>query len=959
MALVVRTLFGGGFLLMLAGCGSGPSRSAIEGDSLALAGRALYDAEDYEAALATFASAAVHARRAGDVPVEARALTGLGLAEYRLARLDSAAAHEERAIALWQQLGRGDEAGPAYNVLGLIRLEQNRDQDGIRALEHAVEAARASGDSTTLARALGNLALPYAYRGDFARARESARGLRSAGRSRSDALWEGNGLTNEAMIDVMIADPSSAIARLDTARHLYHQVAYQTGEQVALGQLAAAFELSGDYGSAFAVLDTALTLARGRSLHYEEAVNLRLIADLHARVGDYRRAVVQYAEAEEILRETGATADLGATLRGAAAAYDRLGNQTKALAAANEALQIDRQSGERFYELDDLVLLASLEASTGPITASDSRLAEIRGLANEIGTRGARGAALLAEARVADLRRDPMRALLASRALVAASAGDDAALAEAHALEARALTSLGRLESAVTAGHLAIAAIERLRGTLRSEPLGASLVADRADVYGNLVLALLRLGRQDEAFAVADAGRSRSLLEHLAGVPGQGAAHQLAEGEALLRTIDRLVQRLRATSAPRPDQRGQSLSADAAGIEAELTAARAAYEALVIRAAQRDLRTATLLGIEAAPRLDKVRAALGPHQALVEYFLGARLVMFVVTTQGLAVVERDIDRGALLQQVRLLRDLWGTPTVSWQSGLPTARALHGDLVAPLEESGALEHVEHLFLIPHGILESVPFAALQSSSTRQFVGERYSTARLPSAAALVALEANHAPRAAGTGPVAFAPFPDALPATRREAEAVAARLPGTTVLVGAKATESQVRAALETGAFVHVATHGVFNARNPMFSRVELTRGGTPAGSGDGRLEVHEILGLAVRSPFVFFSGCETGASREWTRDAVLGAGEMGLAQAALAAGAQDVVSTLWRIDDAGAAVFADLFYGGFGRADATHALAQAQRAMLADSRYGSPYYWAGYVLSGLGRSRPQIGSPDP
>jgi hypothetical protein len=28
------------------------------------------------------------------------------------------------------------------------------------------------------------------------------------------------------------------------------------------------------------------------------------------------------------------------------------------------------------------------------------------------------------------------------------------------------------------------------------------------------------------------------------------------------------------------------------------------------------------------------------------------------------------------------------------------------------------------------------------------------------------------------------------------------------------------------------------------------------------------------------------------------------------------------------------------------ALAQAQRAMLADGRYGSPYYWASYQLAG-------------
>jgi CHAT domain-containing protein len=169
----------------------------------------------------------------------------------------------------------------------------------------------------------------------------------------------------------------------------------------------------------------------------------------------------------------------------------------------------------------------------------------------------------------------------------------------------------------------------------------------------------------------------------------------------------------------------------------------------------------------------------------------------------------------------------------------------------------------------------------------------------------------------------------------------------------------VRAALESGAFVHVATHGVFNARNPMFSRVELSRARAPGGTGDGRLEVHEILGFTIRSPFVFFSGCETGAFREWTQDAMLGAGEMGLGQAVLAAGAQDVVSTLWRIDDAGAAAFADLFYASFGQQDAAHALAQAQSAMLAGGRYSSPYYWASYILSGLGRTRPQTERPHP
>lgn len=948
---------GTGLLLLATGCGAPAATRTGAADSLIQAGETLFGAEQYDSARATFAGAVEHARQADDQVGEARALTGLGAVERELTLLDSATTHVERAIERWRQAGRPAEAGPAWNVLGLIRLDQNRDQEAIRAFERATDAARAAGDSVTLAKSSGNAGLAYSYQGDFTRARMAFRGLREAGRARGNALWEGNGLTNEAMIDVQSGDPAPAIARLDTARRLYRRIAYQKGEQVALGQLAAAWQLTGNYGAAFAALDTALRLARGDGLRYEEAVNIRMIADLHARVGDYRRAIDQYTEAEAILRETGATADLSAALRGAAESYARLGNTVRAAEAAAEALRIDRESGEQPYELHDLVLLAVLEAANASDAAMGARLAEIRRLADTIGTRGALGAALLAEAQVADIRRRPATAARAAREVASLLPGDDATLTQAYGIEARAHAAGGQLEQAVSAGRLAVAAIERLRGSLRSEPPAATLVASQADVYGDLVLALLRLGRNAEAFAVADHGRSRSLLDNLAAVrSGAGAARDLAAGDSLLAAIDRLVQQLRASPA-RPDQRGGLLLAGAQGLEARLAGARANYEAVLIRAARQDAKALALLGADEPASLESVRSALAPRQALIEYFIGARLVIFVVTPDGLTVFDRPLDRSALLQRVRLLRDLWGTPVPDWRTALPTARALHRELIAPAEARGALAGVEELYLVPHGILEAVPFAALQDEAGRYLV-ERYATARLPSARALTVLGGDRAAQSP-MGAAAFAPFPETLPASRAEALAVGARLGGTSVALGDGATEASVRAALERGAMVHVASHGVLNVRNPMFSRLELARGGAPGSETDGRLEVHEILGMAVRSPFVFFSGCETGAFREWTQDPLLGSGETGLAQAVLAAGARDVVSTLWRIDDSGAAAFADGFYRRFGRGGAMEALAGAQRALALDGPYRSPYYWAGYTLSGQGGSRPQIEPANP
>src|SRR4030095_13124493 len=107
---------------------------------------------------------------------------------------------------------------------------------------------------------------------------------------------------------------------------------------------------------------------------------------------------------------------------------------------------------------------------------------------------------------------------------------------------------------------------------------------------------------------------------------------------------------------------------------------------------------------------------------------------------------------------------------------------------------------------------------------------------------------------------------------------------------------------------------------------------------DGRLELHEVLGLSVRSPLVFLSGCETGAGYEWTDDPIKGTAELTLAQAFLSAGASNVILTLWRIDDAGAGAFANNFYDELSKSGVALALAKAQRRMATDSRYGNPYY---------------------
>jgi CHAT domain-containing protein len=156
---------------------------------------------------------------------------------------------------------------------------------------------------------------------------------------------------------------------------------------------------------------------------------------------------------------------------------------------------------------------------------------------------------------------------------------------------------------------------------------------------------------------------------------------------------------------------------------------------------------------------------------------------------------------------------------------------------------------------------------------------------------------------------LAPLPTELPGSREEASIVAASFGATRPIVGSGATEGALRAALGRSAVVHVASHGVFDARSPMFSGIRLVAAGDASqGEDDGRLEAHEVLALTVRSRLVFLSGCETALGPSWSSSFERTEDYVTLAQAFLFAGAQNVVATLWR----------------------------------------SPYYWAAYVVSGSG-----------
>jgi len=930
-----------------------PALSTAAGIALATA-ESTYRRTEIDSARALFRSALAAADAEGDSVLRARALTWLGLTDSKQANYASAKSWGEQALALKQRLHLTRELPRSYNALGLIAYYQGRYDDALALLTSALDTARAVNDSVGITKAVANLGMVWTDLGDYARARTAYEQARDFMFATGDKRSGANALSNMGMLEIRVGNPTGAVQVLTVARAVFDTLDDAPGQESSLGQLAEAFAATGDPRLAFAYTDSALAVARRYGLRQQEVDGLRHKAALYFDAGDLQRSLSYFEQARSLATELGLQEVLAEIARGEASVLSAVGEIGRAEASANEALALHAAVGTPLEHLADRLLVAELAQRAGHRAQSAAALRAADRDAKAFPVASARVLVALTKARIADAQGEPQRSLAAL-----APVDSDLArvgpsfVAEAFAVRARSLARLGRLSAAADAGRQSVAALELVRQRFGTSALGTTFTASRAGIYGDLVLVLARLGRVNEALQIADAARGRSLLEHLdaartSGVPNVGR-DALIRGEHLLTRIDALVGHLANADSAAHAERGSTGPGTApSAMLAELVAARREYEELLMRAAESDPRSTALLGAGRASAED-VRRVVAPDEAVMEYLdTPERLVTFVVRREGITVLDTAATPDAIAARVRLARDMIGRKADGPPA--PVLGALHELLIAPAERRGLLRGVRTLIVVPHGALTYLPFSALRDTVAGQFLVERYDFVTLPSANALAALrrEPSQSPATApnATGATVLAPFTETLPGTRDEAREVG-RVLGHHPLVGLDAHERALRRALERSAVVHVASHAVLNGQSPMFSRLELSRG-SGASDDDGRFELHELLATRVGSRLVFLSGCETALGTAWSTTFLRGEDYATIAQAFLQAGASNVVATLWRIEDRGAAAFASSFYESLRDRPPAAALALAQRAMLRSRGYSAPYYWAAYQIEGAG-----------
>jgi CHAT domain-containing protein len=472
--------------------------------------------------------------------------------------------------------------------------------------------------------------------------------------------------------------------------------------------------------------------------------------------------------------------------------------------------------------------------------------------------------------------------------------------------------------------------IESVRSLLREERFQAGYIEDKYQVYVMLVRLLLQSGQLAEAFNFAERLRARSYAD----LVRKGRPRAQAAAEIELREKIRQLQKAleRENNRPHDERRAQ----DAESYSRELADAERTYQNLLddLRASDPEYAEA---GSMKVPELAKVQARLDSGTALIEYVVGQEHVLaFGLTAKQIRAHVIPLSSTNLTARIELLREL-----IARRSGdewRDPAASLARSLILPLERQGWLAGISRLYVVPHQSLHYLPFTVLPRGT--RTLGEDCAIAYLPAAAVLV-----HASVSANTSKrlLAMAPGRPGLKHVEEEARAVREFFPsGSRVLTGVRASESAFKSLAPTFGILHVATHASFNQLNPMFSALDLE----PAGTEDGKLQVHEILELRLNASLVTLSACDTAMASGHFAEVPTGDGFVGLTRAFLYAGSRSVLATLWEVDDRSTPAFMRSFYSRIEKSNKAASLSAAQRELRGNAQYQHPYYWAAFILVG-------------
>jgi len=486
----------------------------------------------------------------------------------------------------------------------------------------------------------------------------------------------------------------------------------------------------------------------------------------------------------------------------------------------------------------------------------------------------------------------------------------------------RVAEALGDDESAKEYYLEAIDVIENSRSSIKSDASKIAYVGNKQAVYESLVAILFKHDNISEAFEAAESAKARALVDLLASKGLDDPLkvdldHNISESAKELNLIQ-----------SRMNQKGI----------AETQNTRGADRSLLIETREKLSKDApeyaSLVMVESDGASD-IQNQLADGDLLLEYY-GNQDTLFIFALTNKHITAARISAVELEQSIGLFRK--SLIDVNSDNYKIQGRKIYDRLIKPVQAE--FDRAMSVSIVPHGALHYLPFDALYTGSN--FVIDTRPVRILPSASVLKFLNNSRSDnsRSDNTAMLLLG-NPDLedrqldLAGAQAEAIAIANAASNAKLLLRGDATETAVKREGRAYKYLHFASHGVFDEKQPLNSSLLLSKDA----ENDGRLTVSELYGLKLNADLVTLSACETALGEVANGDDVIG-----FTRGFLYAGANSIVSSLWQVDDEATSQLMQHFYGNLNSMDKRAALTRAQLSVK--ENYPHPFYWGAFQLTG-------------
>jgi len=545
----------------------------------------------------------------------------------------------------------------------------------------------------------------------------------------------------------------------------------------------------------------------------------------------------------------------------------------------------------------------------------------------------------------------------------------------------------GKWEIAIEGYEAAIKAVEKSRIWSKTDASRQQIIADSIDVYANIIQAYINSGNLDKAIAYVDRSRAKRLVDLMASndlyadgeIPPQVQAY-LQQYDQLQAEIDAERNRLQNNSDSSKQQTETSTNqgTDKPTNKGTVTSTRAAYQAATEKIAALEAEKQQVW--EQMRRLDPVLAGEkevnpldfatiqqlieNPHTAILNFFTTNNDThIFIIYKDKNPELHTCTGFGYQTLQ-DLVVDEWLNPYLNKkQDGLwygkiwDFLQQLADKLQLKTLVETYLQDIKELIIIPHLFWHQIPFAALAltvpiksqtpekkpsgmmrqvleiftrlekkktttnismptetETVSTQYLGDKFPIRYVPSSQILQYCQQRPPLNKIDYGTVENPD--DSLPSVEFECEKIANlhQIPAHQRLKGREqATVKNYRQLAKQVQVLHSSHHAQSRLDNPLESILILA---------DGQITLGQIMTPGFRLPNlsdVFLSCCETNLGVASISDDILS-----LSTGFLCAGARNVVSTLWSVDDLATALFSIFYYQNRQRLNRPEALKQAQ-----------------------------------